>query len=54
MVHRHNFYGIGLEICGPKSELWTKSKILEGWNISKFSFEAQGGVLRVFINPKLI
>ena len=54
MVYTNNFYAIGLEICGPKDELWTKSKILEGWEISQFSFGAQGGVLRVYINPKLI
>ena len=34
--------------------LGIKTEILEGWEIPKFSFEAQEGVLRVFINPKLI
>ena len=54
MVYTNNFCGMGLEICAGKDELWTKNEILEGWEISKFSFEAQGGVLRVFINPKWI
>ena len=27
---------------------------MEGWNISKFSFEVQGGALRAFITPKSI
>ena len=54
MVHRNNFCGMGLEIRSPKSELWTKTEILEGWEIPKFSFEAQGGVLRVSTRPKMI
>ena len=45
---------MGLEICGGKDELWTETEILEGWEIPKCSFEVQGKVLRVFINPKLI
>ena len=46
---------MGLEISDrKKKELWTKTEILEGWEISKFSFEVQGGVSRVQINPKLI
>ena len=31
MVYTNNFCGIGLEICGGKDELWTKTEILEGW-----------------------
>ena len=54
MVYTDNFRGMELENCGGKDKLWTKSKILEGWEISKFSFEVQGGVLRVFMNPNLI
>ena len=54
MVYANNFRGMGLEICGGKVELWTKTEILEEWTNLKFSFEAQGGVLRVFIKPKLI
>ena len=52
MVHMNNFCGMGLDICGGKDELWTKSEILEGWEISKFSFEVQGGVLMVFQEQK--
>ena len=35
MVHRNLFYELGLEIDDPKSELGTKSKILEVSNILK-------------------
>ena len=54
MVHRNNFCEMGLEISDQKKELWTKTVFWEGWEISKFSFEVQGGLLRVSTGPKLI
>ena len=54
MVHRNNFCEMGLEISDQKKELWTKTAFLEGWKISKFSVEVQGGLLRVSTRPKLI
>ena len=38
MVHTNNFCEMGLESCGPKGELWTKTEFLEGWKIPKFKF----------------
>ena len=43
---------MGSELTDPTDDLWTKTEILEGWEISNVSFEVQEGVLRVYVNPK--
>ena len=54
MVHRNLFYRTELEICDEKSELWRKSKMLEGGKIENSGFRLKNGLLRVDMRPKLI
>ena len=52
MVHRNNFCEMILEISDPKKQIWTKTEVLEGWEISKFSFEVQGWLFRIVSKPE--
>ena len=54
MVQTNNCYETMLEVSDPKDQLWTKTEILEGWEISKFSFEVHKWLLRVSTRPKWI